>query len=219
MPTASGRHELDVFERSFEEAQAIARAVPETVLIGGWAVWSFNPRLKSRAIDLLVSPKDLWRLARHLRSRGFVETSGAHLQKKGFRSLREDASVDVDVYDTVIGPYRVEELVSRWTQRDLGGVPVRVLRPTELIVLKLRAADDRRGSEKGSKDLADLLALLVAVSGTVEWAHVEGRLPRKLVQGVLRAALSDYRVTSRLYPLSMTEYRRLKRAVERRSLL
>lgn len=97
----------------------------------------------------------------------------------------------MDVYDIVIGPYRVEELVSRWVQRELGGVPVRGLRPTELIVLKLRAADDRRGSEKGSKDLADLLALLVAVSGTVEWAQVEEHLPRKLVQGVLRSALSD----------------------------
>lgn len=210
---------MDVYERSFEEAQAIARAVPQTVLIGGWAVWCFNPQLKSREIDLLVSPQDLWRLSQHLRSRGFVETSGRNLQKKGFRSLHEDASVDVDVYDTVIGPYRVEEIVSRWTQRDLGGVPVRVLGPTELIVLKLRAAEDRRGSEKGSKDLADLLALFVAVSEKVEWAHVEERLPRRLVQGVLRTALSDYRVASRLYPLSMTEYRRLKRSVARHGLL
>jgi len=58
---------VDAYDLSFLEAQEIARHVPETVLIGGWAVWCYNPRLKSRDIDVLVAPQDLWKLEAHLR--------------------------------------------------------------------------------------------------------------------------------------------------------
>lgn len=210
---------IDAYDRSFFEAQEIARRIPETVLIGGWAVWAFNPRLKSRDIDLLVAPRDLWRLNDHLRIRRFVETSGAHLAKKGYRSLHEDASIDVDVYDTVIGPYRVEELLPHTVTRALGEVPVRVLAPSELLALKVHAARERRGTEKGAKDLADILALLSAEGPSIEWDRVRERLPRKEVREVLRTALADYRTTSKLYPLPMAEYRRLKRRVARAGIL
>jgi len=193
--------------------------VPEAVLIGGWAVWAYNPRLKSRDIDVLVAPRDLWKLEAHLRGRGFAETSGAHLRKKGFRKLHEDTSIDVDVYDTVLGPFRVEELLPRSAMRSLGGVPVRTLEPTELVALKAVAAKDRRGSEKGSKDLADLLALLSAEVRAIAWDRIEERVPRKDLKDVLRTALSDYRTTSRLYPLPMQEYRAIKRSLDRLGLL
>lgn len=210
---------MDAYERSFEEAKAIAVAVPEVVLIGGWAVWCFNPRLKSRDIDLLVSPGDVWRLAAFLKGRSFAETTGAHLQKRGFRSLHEDTSIDVDVYDTVIGPYRVEELLGRWTGRDLGGVPVRVLEPTHLLALKIHAAADRRGTEKGAKDLADILALLAAEGTAIDSRRVKERIPTQQLREVLRIALADYRTTSKLYPLAMKEYRRIKRRAARVGLL
>ena len=210
---------MDAYERSFLEAQAIARAVPEAVLIGGWAVWSFNPRLKSRDIDVLIAPRDLWKLDAHLKGRGFVETSGARLQERGYRALHEDASIDVDVYDTVIGPYPVEELLPRAVSRTLGDVPMRIPASTELLALKVRAARDRRGSEKGAKDLADILALLSVEGDTIEWDRVLDRTPRKEAEEVLRIALADYRTTSKLYPLPMAEYRRLKRRVARAGLL
>ena len=95
---------MDAYDLSFLEAQEIARHVPEAVLIGGWAVWCYNPQLKSRDIDVLIAPRDLWRLEDHLLGRGFSETSGAHLHKRGFRKLHEDTSIDVDIYDTVLGP-------------------------------------------------------------------------------------------------------------------
>ncbi len=210
---------MDAYERSFEEAKAIAVAVPEAVLIGGWAVWCFNPRLKSRDIDVLVSPGDGWKLAAHLKGRGFVETSGAHLRKRGFRSLVEETSIDVDVYDTVLGPYRVEELLPRWVARDLGGPPMRVLEPTDLFVLKTHAAVDRRGTEKGTKDLADLLALLASEGGSITWDRVRERTPGKPTREILRTALADYRTTSKIYPLSLEEYRRLKRIAARARII
>lgn len=210
---------MDAYERSFLEAQAIARDVPETVLIGGWAVWSYNPHLKSRDIDLLIAPRDLWRLEAFLRGRGFAEISGAPLGKRGFRVLHEDASIDVDVYDEGIGPYRVEDLLPRTAERRLGDVVVRVLEPTELLALKIVAASDRRGTEKGGKDLADILGLLLAVGGRIDWTRITGRLPRKTIRDVLRTALSDYRMTSRLLPLSMADYRRLKQNLDRKGIL
>jgi len=210
---------VDAYDLSFLEAQEIARHVPETVLIGGWAVWCYNPRLKSRDIDVLVAPQDLWKLEAHLRGRGFSETSGAHLHKRGFRKLHEDTSIDVDIYDTVLGPYRVEELLPHSAARSLGDVPVRTLEPTELLALKVVAAKDRRGSEKGAKDLADLLALLSAEGRSVVWDRIEDRVPRKDLRDVLRTALSDYRTTVRLYPLPMREYKALKQSLDRLGLL
>ena len=206
---------MDAYDLSFLEAQEIARHVPEAVLIGGWAVWCYNPRLKSRDIDVLVSPRDLWRLEAHLRGRGFSETSGAHLHKRGFRKLHEDTSIDVDIYDTVLGPYRVEELLPHSVMKSLGEAPVRALEPTELLALKAVAAKERRGSEKGSKDLADLLALLSAEGRTIAWDRIEERVPRKDLKDILRTALSDYRTASRLYPLPLKEYRALKRRLDR----
>ena len=103
--------------------------------------------------------------------------------------------------------------------RSLGEVPVRTLEPTELFALKVVAAKDRRGSEKGAKDLADLLALLSAEGRSIAWDRMEDRVSRKDLRDVLRTALSDYRTTSRLYPLPMRDYRALKRSLERIGLL
>ncbi len=210
---------MDAYERSLIEAQEIARQVPETVLIGGWAVWSYNPRLKSRDIDLLVAQRDLWKLEGFLRGRGFAETSGAHLGKRGFRLLHEDVSVDVDIYHVAIGPFRVDELLPESVVRDLGDSRARVLAPTQLLALKIVAADDRRGSEKGSKDLSDIIALVVAAGEDVDWMWIMHRLARKAVKDVLRTALADYRTASRFYPLSMDEHRRLKRNLSRREVM
>jgi predicted nucleotidyltransferase len=210
---------VDPYDLSFVEAQAIARAVPESVMIGGWAVWCFNHYLKSRDIDLLVATRDSWRLDSYLRGRGFVETSGTHLRKRGYRLLHEDVSIDVDVYENVIGPYGVNELIGRWRQAQLGETQVRVLRPTELLVLKIAAAGDRRGSEKGAKDLGDLLALLSAASQQIDWEEVRERIPRGEIRTVLRTALSEYNTASRLYPMALQEYRRLKRSLDRRQIL
>ncbi|HKZ89184.1 MAG TPA: hypothetical protein VJ300_02880, partial [Thermoplasmata archaeon] len=54
---------------------------------------------------------------------------------------------------------------------------------------------------------------------TIEWDRVLDRTPRKEAEEVLRIALADYRTTSKLYPLPMAEYRRLKRRVARAGLL
>lgn len=209
---------MDAYELSFLEAQEMARHVAGIVLIGGWAVWAYNPRLKSRDIDVLVAPRDLWVLDGYLRARGFQATAGGHLGNRGYRLLREAVSIDIDVYDSAIGPYRVEELLPRTRRMRLGDASVRVLEPTELLALKVVAAQDRRGSEKGAKDLADLLALLTSQGRTVAWDRVSERIPHA-VRDVLRTALSDYRTASRLYPMAMAEYRRLKRELVRAGVL
>lgn len=68
------------------------------------------------------------------------------------------------------------------------------------------------------QDLADLLVLLSAEGETIHWGRVIERIPKKDAELVLRTALADYRTTSKLYPLSMDEYRRLKGRVARAGL-
>jgi len=61
--------------------------------------------------------------------------------------------------------------------KSLGDLPVRVLQPTELLALKIHAAVERRGCEKGAKDLADILALLHLEKRNITWNRVKERLP------------------------------------------
>lgn len=169
--------------------------------------------MKSRDIDVLIGRKDVWKLRGWLVGRGFTETSGEHLGKLGFRALRGDASIDIDVYDSAIGPYRVEELLTHVVSRRLNGTLVRTLRSTELFVLKIVAAVDRRGSEKGAKDLSDLISLIDAVGSELDWQEIARKVPVSSVRLILRTALGDYRTTSKLFPLPMSRYRLLKRRV------
>ena len=137
-----------ITEKSWQFLQELKKTVA-FVLIGGWAVYLYTNRLKSKDIDIIVDYDTLVKL----KKLGAL-TKNQRLLKY---ELKEEA-VSVDIYlpyYSVIG-LPVEAVIQYTT--DLGGFVV--LQKEMLIITKLAAYAERKASTKGQKDKLDVLALL-----------------------------------------------------------
>ena len=193
-------------------------------LVGGWAIWHYNPYLESKDLDLVIRGEEYWRLKKFLRTLGFTETRG-RLAKKGFTIKTPDGSIDVDVYDEKIGPVEVERIFRErlWRVARVGGEEIKVADPTILLITKINAAKERglekRGA-KGLKDLTDTFALLQTQLDAVNWEAVRKHLDQATIRDVLAAVLSDYGVLKRSFPaLDFGEFNRIKRQLKREALI
>jgi len=164
-------------------------------------------------IDVVLRPDGLWKVREKLRKLGFTETSGGHLGKKGFKKAVEGGAVEVDVYDAGIGPFTAEDVLDRSLEKDLFGMKAKVASPTDLMILKVYALTERRESGKGQKDISDLVALLVAARGEMMVDQLKKTIPKKALKDAIALLTSSYQQTSRFYPLSMDEYKKLKAAL------
>ena len=111
------------------------------ILIGGWAIWHYNPYLESKDVDLVIRREEYWRLKELLRALGFTETRG-RLAKKGFTIKTPEGGIDVDIYDDKIGPIEAESIFQGrlWQVIKMGGEEIHVASPTILLITKLIAA-------------------------------------------------------------------------------
>ncbi|MCD6476599.1 MAG: hypothetical protein J7K26_00330 [Candidatus Aenigmarchaeota archaeon] len=90
---------MDMYEKSLEILIKIIENQEKMnykiYLVGGWAVWIYNPYLKSKDIDFIIKRKDFYKLKNFLISLGFKETSGEHLNKKGFSMLWDNDKIEI----------------------------------------------------------------------------------------------------------------------------
>lgn len=166
----------------FRWVQAREKDDPITVLIGGWAVFCYNPWYGSVDIDLITNNRTRQRLMKYLRDeRGFVPQRDPLVPTTVIKNVQEG---------TILIDFGSREDVCRFVGRDeqcpfslLDGHTVRrEIRPgfsvivperTLLMIFKLKAVWDRQFRiksktstdeewEKGKlrKDRADILALL-----------------------------------------------------------
>jgi hypothetical protein len=154
---------------------------PITVLVGGWAVYAYNPWYGSIDIDLITNNRTKERLKHHLRkSRGYIPYRTA--EESTVCKPTESGSIIID-FGSRERPYRFEgrtealdfEILNGNTviKRIEGEISAAVPTRSLLLLLKLKAAWDRRYRvetetsedslwERGKliKDYADLLALI-----------------------------------------------------------
>jgi len=204
---------MDIYKASQQTLKDLLESGADISVIGGWAVWAYNPYKYSLDIDVVLRPRDLWMIREKLLARGFNETSGGHLGKKGFKKAMEGGVIEVDAYEKAIGPFEASEVLDRSITRELFGRKVRVASPTDLLTLKLYALSDRKESGKGQKDISDLIALLLVARDQVDIDEVKASLPKKALKDAIALLTSSYQQTARFYPLSMAEYKRLKAAL------
>ena len=189
------------------------------VLIGGWAIWHYNPYLESKDVDLVIRREEYWRLKELLRALGFTETRG-RLAKKGFTIKTPEGGIDVDIYDDKIGPIEAESIFQGrlWQVIKMGGEEIHVASPTILLITKLIAAKERgleRRSAKGMKDLTDTFALLQTQLDAVNWEVVRKHVSPESIEAVLAAALGDYSLIKRSFPtFSFTEFKGIKKRLK-----
>jgi hypothetical protein len=133
------------------------RELSRLVLIGGWAVYFWTRKLKSRDIDLCVDQDNFYKLQGELQKENVYVTSNPRL--RGYEAKFGD--VEVDIYtpfqSSLVVPVR-ELFKNRWFA-NIEGHDVAV--PEVLLLLKSQAAKERWSSEKGLKDRVDLLSLLL----------------------------------------------------------
>lgn len=206
---------MDIYETSREVVKELLSIGTEIAVIGGWAIWAYNPYKYSMDIGIVLRPSGLWMIREKLLQLGFNETSGGHLGKKEFKKAVDNGAIEVDVYDDKIGPFTAEDVLNRSLEKDLFGMKAKVASPTDLTILKVHALAERRESGKGQKDISDLIALLLAERREIDVAEIRRVVERKVLKDAIALITSSYQQTSRFYPLSMDEYRKLKTALEK----
>jgi len=144
-------------ERSRAVLDHIHEAVPDAVLIGGWATWVRTGGAMSHDIDLIVTRPQLAVIT------GLAEdlSESRHLAGRKWRGTLDEVHLDLYVpYESRLGQHlqlRVErlvhrqELVDNWVVLDLPGQ----------VATKLAGLLDRPDSMPGEKDRQELMALLL----------------------------------------------------------
>lgn len=135
------------------------------VLIGGWAVWLYTKQLKSKDIDIVVDLGQLGKL-----SEDFDLVKNERLSKYEIRQ----EEIQIDVYTPFYSKLGVaaEDLIKFANNVDGFRVPP----PEILLNLKLVAYQGRKGSDKGRKDLLDMVSLLCLPN--LKWADISPEIIR-----------------------------------------
>jgi hypothetical protein len=197
---------MDIYNKSLEILKNIIESEKKynykIFLLGGWAVWFYNPYMKSKDIDFIVEKKHFWKFRNFIKGLGFRETSKI-LQKHGFSMMWKGDKIEIDVYTEKIRKWHVEELLQDF-QKIKG---VRVLSPTNLFMLKTFTALERHGTAKGEKDMSDLLALLDAEYKKIDFEFVKNHTD---LQTILSIILFNFQTASKLYPIEMKKYKEIK---------
>jgi len=132
------------------------KGLADFVLIGGWGVYLWTKKLKSRDIDIYIDQENFYKLQSELLQRDYALKRNVRLMK--LEALIGD--VEVDIYTPFMSNLavpcldvlneRLYSLIERF----------KVAIPEVLLLLKAQAAQQRWHTEKGVKDRADIISLL-----------------------------------------------------------
>lgn len=192
----------EVVERSWRVLGEL-KGFADFVLIGGWGVYLWTGRLKSRDIDVYVDQKNFYKLQSELTQRGYALKRNVRLMK--FEALIGD--VEVDIYTPFVSKLVIPclDVFDRKLYSVIEGFKVTI--PEVLLLLKAQAAQDRWHAEKGLKDRVDIISLL-------KYADVKPDvLKQMLTQYDMQHALRD--AIKRAISESRIEYRFLGLAYEK----
>ena len=145
----------EVVERSWRVLGEL-KGFADFVLIGGWGVYLWTRKLKSRDIDVYVDQKNFYKLQSELTQRGYALKRNVRLMK--FEALISD--VEVDIYTPFVSRLVIPclDVFDRKLYSVIEGFKVAI--PEVLLLLKAQAAQDRWHAEKGLKDRVDIISLL-----------------------------------------------------------
>ncbi len=147
-------HEL-ITEKSFKILQELRKKI-RFILIGGWAIFLYAKTLKSKDIDIIIDYDQLEKLRKE-----YDVFKNERLKKYEIK-IEE---IDVDIYLPYFSELGLKTEEIQNYCRSLEGFTVPI--PEILLILKIYAYQERKGSSKGGKDLLDIFSLLKGVQ--VNW--------------------------------------------------
>jgi hypothetical protein len=189
----------EVVERSWRVLGEL-RGFADFVLIGGWGVYFWTKKLKSRDIDVYIDQENFYRLQSELTQRGYALKRNVRLRK--FEALIND--VEVDIYTPFMSKLVVpcSDVFERKLYSVIEGFKVAF--PEVLLLLKAQAAQDRWHAEKGLKDRVDIISLLKFADVKLDMLKQllrEYDTQHKLRDAILRA-ISESRIEYRYLGLA-----------------
>jgi hypothetical protein len=202
----------EAVERSWRVLDEL-KSFADFVLIGGWGVYLWTRKLKSRDIDVYIDQENFYRLQSELTQRGYALTRNARLLK--FEALITD--VEVDIYTPFLSKLAIPclDVFDRRLYSVIEGFKVAI--PEVLLLLKAQAARDRWHAEKGLKDRVDIISLLKFADMKQD---VLEQMLRKYdtqhtLRDVIKRAISESRIEYRFLGLAYeTDGVQLKKAHE-----
>jgi len=145
----------EVVERSWRVLGDL-KGFADFVLIGGWGVYLWTRKLKSRIIDVYIDQENFYKLQSELTQKGYALKRNARLRK--FEALIGD--VEVDIYTPFVSRLVIPclDVFDRKLYSVIEGFKVAI--PEVLLLLKAQADKDRWHAEKGLKDRVDIISFL-----------------------------------------------------------
>ena len=155
MVSVIGMWRDEVVERSWRVLGEL-KGFADFVLIGGWGVYLWTRKMKSRDIDIYIDQENFYKLQSELTQRDYALKRNARLRK--FEALIGD--VEVGIYTPFMSRLVVPclDVFDRRLYSVIEGFKIAV--PEVLLLLKAQAAQGRWHSEKGLKDRVDIISLL-----------------------------------------------------------
>jgi hypothetical protein len=147
-------HDL-ITEKSFKTLQNLRKKF-KFILIGGWAVFLYSKSLKSKDVDIIVDYDELEKIRKE-----YNLFKNDRLKKYEIKM----EEIDVDIYLPHFSNLglKVEEIQHYYQSLEGFLVPI----PEILLILKIYTFQNRRGTNKGKKDLIDIFSLLKAEQ--IDW--------------------------------------------------
>jgi hypothetical protein len=145
----------EIVERSWQVLREL-KSFADFVLIGGWGVYLWTRKMKSRDIDIYIDQEDFYRLQSKLLQKNFALKRNVRLLT--FEALIDD--VEVDIYTPFLSKLAVPcmDVFSKRLYSLIERFKVAI--PEVLLLLKAQAARERWHAEKGMKDRVDIISLL-----------------------------------------------------------
>jgi len=132
------------------------KGLADFILIGGWGVYLWTRKLKSRDIDIYIDQENFYKLQFELLRRDYALKRNVRLLK--FEALIGD--VEVDIYTPFMSNL-VVPCLDVFNERLYSTIErFKVAIPEVLLLLKAQAAQQRWHAEKGMKDRVDIISLL-----------------------------------------------------------
>lgn len=157
-------HQL-VTEKSFKLLQELRKKF-DFVLIGGWAVFLYTQALKSKDIDIIIDYKELTNFKKE-----FEVSKNERLKKYEVKTKEIDIDIYLPFYSNLGLP--IKDVQQQYCQKRQGFlVPI----PAILLILKIRAFEERKGSSKGQKDTIDIFSLIKKEQ--IDWQKYEKLIER-----------------------------------------
>ena len=122
----------------------------EFILIGGWAIFLWTNKHKSKVIDIIVDYKILSKLQEE-----YQLIKNDRLKKYEIKFDKFDIDIYLPYYSKLAIP------VADLSKFSVSVQGITTLEPEALLILKQGAELERRNSVKGQKDMIDILTILI----------------------------------------------------------